>query len=169
MTALAGNILARLPEAQALYHRLVLVVGSAGTGKTEALQTLAAEKGWPRVNVNLHLAERLLELTQKQRAIRTAIILDDLVRGCGSDVVLLDNLEILFAPQLAQDPLRLLQGISRNQSLVAVWPGSYDGAVLTYAEPCHPEAKRYSNPGALIVMADSTTAPAGRARQKEAA
>ncbi|MEN6474686.1 MAG: BREX-3 system P-loop-containing protein BrxF, partial [Syntrophaceae bacterium] len=38
-------------------------------------------------------------------------------------VVLLDNIEILFDVSLKQDPLRLLQGLSRNTTLVAAWSG----------------------------------------------
>jgi hypothetical protein len=78
-------------------------------------------------------------------------ILDDIVREEASDVVLLDNIELLFAAELAQDPLRLLQSLSRNRTIVAAWPGLFDGKTLTYAEPGHPEARRYSTPQAVIV------------------
>ena len=70
-------------------------------------------------------------------------ILDEIVREERSDVVLLDNIELLFAVELAQDPLRLLQSLSRNRTIVAAWPGTFDGKTLTYAEPGHPEARRY--------------------------
>jgi hypothetical protein len=103
------------------------------------------------VNVNLRISEKLLELTHRQRAVRLAGILEDIVREERSDVVLLDNIELLFAAELAQDPLRLLQALSRNRTIVAVWPGTFDGKTLTYAEPAHPEARRYSAPQAVIV------------------
>ena len=38
--------------------------------------------------------------------------------------MLLDHLEILFDPALEQDPLRLLQGVSRDRTVVAAWPGT---------------------------------------------
>ena len=78
-------------------------------------------------------------------------ILDDIVREEASDVILLDNIELLFAENFAQDPLRLLQSLSRNRTIVAAWPGAFDGTSLTYAEPGHPEARRYSMPQAVIV------------------
>jgi hypothetical protein len=93
----------------------------------------------------------LLDLTHRQRAVRVAGILDNIVREAASDVVLLDNIELLFAAELAQDPLRLLQSLSRNRTIVAAWPGSFDGKSLSYAEPGHPEARRYSTPQAVIV------------------
>ena len=154
---LSNRLLDRIPDAAGLYHRLVLAVGPARSGKTEALSEVASARGWTRISVNLLLAERLLDLTQKQRAVRVAGLLDDIVKAAASDVVLLDNIEMLFAVELAQDPLRLLQGLSRNRTVVASWPGSFDGQALTYAEPGHREFKKYAAPQAVIVSA--TDAP----------
>lgn len=142
-----------ITDASGLYHRLVLAVGPARSGKTGALAELAKANGWPRVNVNLELAERLLDLTHKQRAVRVAGLLDDIVKAVALDVVVLDNIEMLFAAELSQDPLRLLQGLSRNRTVVASWPGSFEGQALTYAEPGHPEFKKYAAPEAVIVRA----------------
>jgi len=153
---LSDRILARVSESAGLYHRLLLVVGPPRSRKTGALRVIAAAKKWPLVNVNLRLSELLLELTQKQRALRAARLLGDIVDGAGGDVVLLDNIELLFAPELAQDPLRLLQGLSRNRIVIATWSGSFDGTTLTYAEPGHPEARRYSRPEAIVVSAEES-------------
>ena len=146
-------ILSRVPEAAPLYYRLVLVVGPPRSGKTTALQGLASAKGWPLLNVNLLLCERLLELTSKQRTVRVPKLLGSIVQEAGTDVVLLDNLEVLFSPELAQDPLRLLQGLSRNRTIVATWTGAFADGRLTYAEPGHPEARGYHNPDAIVVAA----------------
>jgi len=140
-----------LPRTKGEYYRLVLVVGPARAGKTSALNDLSKRHGWPRLNVNLLLSEKLLDLTQRQRAVSVSRILDDIVRAPQSDVVLLDNIELLFAHELEQDPLRLLQSLSRNRTIVAAWSGHFDGTALSYAEPGHPEAKRYSAPQAVIV------------------
>ena len=70
MLPLSSRLDESIPSANGLYHRLILVVGPARSGKTVALTELADAKGWPRVNVNLQLAERLLDLTQKQRVVR---------------------------------------------------------------------------------------------------
>ena len=162
---LSQRVLGRVAEAGGLYHRLLLVVGPPRSGKTGALRDIAASQGWPLLNVNLRLSELLLELTQKQRALRVARLLGDIVNAADGDAVLLDNIELLFGPELAQDPLRLLQGLSRNRTVVAAWCGDYDDTTLTYAEPGHPEARRYARPEAIIVSATTNwphgeTAPA---------
>ena len=151
--ALSERIGRVLAETQGLYYRLVLVVGGPRSGKSGALRELRESRGWPLLNVNLALSERLLELTRKQRAIRLPRILAELVDGMAGEGVLLDNIEGLFDPALAQDPLRLLQGLARNRTVVAAWPGGYDGEVLTYAEPGHPEWRRYRAPEAMVVAA----------------
>lgn len=150
-TALVDRIVDCVSEAAGLYHRLVLVVGPSQSGKTAGLREVCATKGWPIINLNLQLSERLLELTKRQRAISVPNLVDELLRSEEGDTLALDNIELLFDPDLAVDALRLLQGLSRDRTLVVAWPGSYDGSNLTYAEPGHPEARRYMQPDAIIL------------------
>ncbi len=86
---LADLIAEQVEQASKLYHRLVIVVGPPRSGKTSALRVLQHERGWPLVNINLALSERLLELSVKQRALRVARIVDDIVHAQAGDVVLL--------------------------------------------------------------------------------
>lgn len=159
---LSYQVVERVSEAAPLYHRFVLVVGPTGSGKTAALRDLHLERGWSLLNVNLELSERLLELTTRQRALRVARIVDDIVAAKDADPVMLDNIEMLFHPDLKQDPLRLLQSLSRNRTVVATWRGGLQGGSLTYASPDHPEFRRFDDPQALIVEATSNL-PAGHA------
>jgi len=152
--SLADRIVAAAPDAAPLYHRLILVVGPPQSGKTSALREAAEDQGWPIVNLNLRLSERLLELTRRQRAISVSRLVDELIRSEGGDAVALDNIELLFDPGLAVDPLRLLQTLARDRTLVVAWPGSFDGTSLTYAQPGHPESKRYAQPDAIIVATE---------------
>jgi hypothetical protein len=140
-----------LQAAEGLYYRLVLVVGNAGSGKTRVLQNVVNDIGGTSfININLSLSRELLELTTKQRAIRLPEILNRIVEKAQSPVVL-DNLEILFDKDLKQDPLRLLQGISRNRAVVASWNGAMTSGRLLYAETGHPEYRSYDSVDALIV------------------
>ena len=148
---LSDRICEKVEEAGSLYHRLVMVVGPPRTGKTIAFRTLASSRGWPHININLRLSERLLPLTRKKRALRFARCLEDLVAEMEADPVMLDNIELLFSPEFSQDPLRLLQGLGRHRTVIVNWPGAFDGSYLTYADPGHVEARRYQAPEALIV------------------
>lgn len=157
-----------LQSAEGLYHRLVLLVGETGTGKTGVLRGVAEEFGTSVINVNLALSTELLELTARQRSLRLPGILDQIADKAHAPVVL-DNLEILFDKDLKQDPLRLLQGISRNRAVVASWNGTSTGGRLLYAEPGHPEYYSFDSVDALIVGMDGTTTVDSALPNREAA
>ncbi|TXT50776.1 MAG: hypothetical protein FD137_231 [Spirochaetes bacterium] len=144
-----------LQAAEGLYHRLVLLVGETGSGKTGVLRDIAKEFGSSVVNVNLMLSCELLELTAKQRSLRLPGILEQIAAQAQSPVML-DNLEILFDKDLQQDPLRLLQSISRNRVVLASWNGIIDSGRLLFAETGHPEYRNYDSVDALIVGMDGT-------------
>jgi hypothetical protein len=151
--AIKDKIKRSLMAADGLYHRLVLLVGETGSGKTGILHEVADDIGAKVINVNLMLSADLLELTGKQRALRLPEMLDRVTDEEKSTVVL-DNLEILFDKDLKQDPLRLLQGISRNHSVVASWNGTATEGKLIYAEIGHPEYRSYDLLDTLIVRTD---------------
>jgi len=144
-----------LQATEGLYHRLVLLVGQSGSGKSGILCGVAGDLGLEVININLALSAELLELTVKQRALHLPEILGQIMDKSESTVVL-DNLEILFDKDLKQDPLRLLQGISRNRSVVASWNGMVSGSKLMYAETGHPEYRSYDLVDTLIVGMDGT-------------
>jgi hypothetical protein len=153
---LSRQVAEQIEKARHVYHRLVIVAGPSRSGKTSALRDLQEKHGWPLVNINLALSEKLLELTAKQRALRLARIVGDLVQDQASDTVLLDNIELLFDPGLKQDPLRLLQSLSRNQTIVATWRGAQHGSSLTYGAPDHPEFRRYEDHQSIIVSSGAS-------------
>ena len=147
------QVLRMINEVAELYHRLVLVVGSAGTGKTAALREVHERTGAPLLSINLELSTRLLDVVEKQRPLRIHRLLDDIIEERGGQVVLLDNIEMLFDASLKQDPLRLLQAMSRNRTIVAAWNGSVERGRLTYALPGHPEYRQYPTDELVIVIA----------------
>jgi hypothetical protein len=148
---LAERVIRSISQAAELYHRLVMLVAPAGGGKTAALQEVHERAGAPLVNVNLELSRRMLELTERQRALRLPRLLSEAVHAAHGDVVLLDDMELLFDVSLKQDPLRLLQGLARNKTVVAAWSGSIDGDRIVYATPDHPEYRRYPIRDFLVV------------------
>jgi hypothetical protein len=93
----------------------------------------------------------LLDLTERQRSLHVPRLLSEIVGRGGDQVVLLDNIELLFDVSLKQDPLRLLQGISRNRTVVAAWNGMVADRFLIYARPGHPEYRRYPIDDLVVV------------------
>jgi len=169
---LADQIIRQVKQAAELYHRLLLVVAPAGAGKTTALRDVRDRSGVHLVNINLELSRQMLELTERQRALQLPrllreivgngggemILLDNIeVGNGGGEMILLDNIEVIFDVGLKQDPLRLLQGLSRNKTVVAAWNGTIVEDSLTYAAPDHPEYRRYPMRDFLVASPEVTT------------
>jgi len=140
------------------YFRLVILAGAPGSGKTAALQSIAHKAGCQVVNVNLELSKKMLELTRTQRSRQVERLLKEVIAAAPGEVVLLDNLEILFDTGLEVEPLRLLQVSSRNRTVVATWSGTYVGGTLTYAEPGHPEFVQFKKVDAVVIPVGNAAA-----------
>lgn len=132
----------RLPELEYAYHHLLLVVVPTSTEKKREFKQVATQAGLAYINLGLELSQRLIELTDRQRSLRVPRLMDEILSG-NDTAIFLDNTEILFDDNLQQDPLRLLQSVSRNHTIVASWCGKVQGDYLVYAEPGHPEYRRY--------------------------
>ena len=63
------------------------------------------------MNVNLELSKRMLELTRTQRSRQVERLLKEVIAAAPGDVVLLDNLEILFDTGLEVEPLASAPGV----------------------------------------------------------
>jgi len=149
---LTGQVINKLDAAARLYYRLIIVAGYVNEEKMAAFRNVQKYTGAPLINVNLELSRTMLELTERQRVLQLPQLLGDLIKEAYSDVVLLDNMEILFEVSLRQDPLRLLQGLSRNKTIIVSWNGNVENDYLMYAVPEHPEFKRYKIADLLVVV-----------------
>ncbi|HAK59471.1 MAG TPA: BREX-3 system P-loop-containing protein BrxF [Nitrospiraceae bacterium] len=154
---LADQIIRKSKQIAELYHRLMLVVATAGAGKTTALQDVRDRTSAPLLNVNLELSRRMLDLTERQRALQLPRLLQEVIGNGNEEMILLDNIEIIFDVGLKQDPLRLLQGLSRNKTVVVAWNGTIIDGFLTYGEPAHPEYRRYPIRDFFVATPDVTT------------
>lgn len=148
---LADRVVRSIDQAAELYHRLILLVAPAGAGKTSALREVRQQTKARLVNVNLDLTRRMLDLTERQRVLQLPRLLQDMVDSSQDEVILLDNIEVLFDVSLKQDPLRLLQGLSRNRTVVVAWNGHIEGTYLVYATAGHPEYRRYPIGDLMVV------------------
>jgi hypothetical protein len=151
MDGITNQIIDKIEQATGLYHRLVIVVAPSGAGKTDALKEVHRHLGAPLLNVNLELSRRMLDLTVRQRALQASRLVEEILDDSDREVVLLDNIEILFDTSLQQDPLKLLLNLSRNRTLVVSWNGQIRNNTLSYGEPRHPEYQRYTVGDFLVI------------------
>ncbi|MCM8625487.1 BREX-3 system P-loop-containing protein BrxF [Accumulibacter sp.] len=128
----------------ALHCKLILLVGAPGAGKTALLIAFGKRVAAEPINVGAELGRRLAAIPQRQRHLQTNTILRELAdQHAVGDLLLLDNIELLFDRTLQLDPLDLLKRHAHARRVVAVWPGELRDGRLIYTEMGHPEHQDY--------------------------
>ncbi len=151
-------IISALEQVVTAPNRLVLLVGPPGSGKTGSLIAIQKEHGYPRVALGPPVAEELRSVPPKRRPAQVREIITRLLDDAGSPkAVLVDNIEVLFLPELETDPLGLFKDLSRNRTLCVSWPGVLEeDGTLRYAELGHPEHRTYRKTGISCVRMPGT-------------
>ena len=138
-------------EIAALHSKLILLVGRPGCGKTALLAELAKRRGAKVMNVGAALGKRLAKLPQRQRALQAFVAMRELADEYASgDLLLLDDIELLFDQSLKLEPLDLLKRHAHARRVVAAWPGEIRDGRLIYAEMGHPEYQDYGVEGLVL-------------------
>lgn len=148
MVQMLGKLAQIVDEVGALHSKLILLIGQPGSGKTAILAELANQRDMKVMNIGATLGSRLAAIPQRQRALQTNVILRELAdEYANADLLLLDNIELLFDQTLKLDPLDLLKRHAHSRRVVAVWPGELVDGRLTYAQMGHPEYQDYGLDG----------------------
>jgi hypothetical protein len=103
---------------------------------------------WPKLSLGTLVSESLLDVQQDRRPGEAQRIVMASVQQRAPGPVLCTDIDILFEPQVALDPLRLLRDCSRLTRLVVLWPGSFLDGVLSYAsaKPLHAHYRAWTKP-----------------------
>ena len=119
--------------------KLVLLIGKSGSGKTQTIQELSDHYKAPVFSLGYEISKAMLEGLSNDK------ILEFLREKLGSKpIILLDNIEVLFAKSLNLNPLALLKRLSTDQVVLTSFPGKVINENLIFAEASSPEYKNYS-------------------------
>lgn len=119
-------------------HKLVILLGNFGTGKTVLLKDVAQEINGKYINLNLELTERLLTLPRRTYAdgVTAHQLIDVLCDELSphQEPLLIDNVELLFSPELGRlNPIDTFKRISRERPVVVALPARRVGNMAEYS------------------------------------
>ncbi len=119
-------------------HKLVILLGTFNTGKTGILKDVAAEINGRYVNLNLELTERLLTLPRRQYAdgVTAHRLIDELCDELSpnGEPLLVDNVELLFSPELGKlNPIDTFKRMSRQRPVLLALPARRVGNHAEYS------------------------------------
>jgi hypothetical protein len=152
-----GRLQRTVEEIAPLHTKLILLVGPPRCGKTALLQALAERTQTPILSVGDELGRRLAVVPKKHRQLEAGKVLREIAdQRTNGDLLLVDNIELLFDASLQLNPLDLLKRQAHARRVVAVWPGELrqgGSPRLTYAEMGHPEYRDYALEGIVTFEA----------------
>jgi hypothetical protein len=100
------------------------------------------------------VTEELLELVPKARPQQAPAIMAKILGQMNAQVVLLDGMQVLFAPVLHLDPLFLLRQLSKKQMIITAWPGEFDGKNLLFHPLGQAENLRFAVADSKVIALD---------------
>jgi hypothetical protein len=125
-------------------HKLVLVLGGFGSGKTPLLRAAASRVKGEYINLNLRLTERLRQLPRSRYKDGVTVHreIDHLCDDLSPDgrPLLVDNIELMFSPELGKvNPVDTFKRISRQRPIVLALPARRDGSYAEYSTVDRPD------------------------------
>lgn len=124
-------------------YKLLVVVLPVESNQAAAIGKLASLTGFCRVNVNLELSRKLLEIASSDRGKQSPNLLKASVEEGDPKGVILERLELLFEKSLELNPINRFKELARYRTVIAIWEGKFQDGHLVYAEFGHPEYRSY--------------------------
>ncbi|MFD1427658.1 hypothetical protein JOD24_001417 [Kroppenstedtia sanguinis] len=140
----------KMDQVRSQRHRLIFLVLTEE--KKQSLVEFLKPLDIVHMNLSLLLSERLKEEPINKRPLKVGRMVNEIVYQIKNEAICFDRIELVFHPDLQQDPLRLFENVSGNKTILVCWPGEYDGSALSYAQPGHPEYIKVPFPQAFVLQ-----------------
>ncbi len=142
-------------QIQELPQPLVVIAGARQTGKTQLAKSLANKGLGTYVNLSLVLSRYLSDNPNGEGGLTAARGVNLLGDASRTGSMILDNIEIVFQPELRLSPLHWFRQIARDLPLVVVWPGVVIQGEFSYSMPNRPDYFYSREPSLVVVNLDA--------------
>lgn len=135
-----NEIQAKLEALKDAKYKLLLIVGTPGTGKSKLIHDYSQETGIPIVDFNRIFGE---EVPDGQDGQYIEKFMEDFLKNYKQDVLLFDNKRILYSKHSTIDLLAFLKKISTDKYVIATWNGMIEDNELVHIRSKLPEDLKY--------------------------
>ena len=120
-------------------EKLLIITGGPGSGKSKLIRELTFQDGWKLCEAKDLFDDEFLEVPRADRPEKAISLISAAIHRLNARVVMIDNVEFLFAPILNLDPIEMLKQLSRECPIIVSWRGHLDGNTLYFEH--HGDAK----------------------------
>lgn len=138
--SITNNLIDAVRTVKADRHKMVILLGSFGSGKTSLLRDISEQLNAKYIDLNLELSERLLSVpaTNYNDGVTVHKLIDEICDDFSpnNEILAIDNLELLFSPELGKiNPVDTFKRISRQRPILLALPARRQGNSAVYSTP----------------------------------
>lgn len=129
------QLLEEIEAAKKNENKLLLIIGSPGSGKSKLIHEYSDNCGIPILNLDNIFKDNSTDLVK---------VMDDFLLTYDKDILLLDNKRILYAKDSNIDMLAFLKALAKKVVVVATWNGKIEDNKLIHIRSKSPTDLTYS-------------------------
>ncbi|MCX7971215.1 MAG: BREX-3 system P-loop-containing protein BrxF [Negativicutes bacterium] len=112
-------------------ERLIIVPGLDSRSREMFRRELVSMRRWEYIDCRKIITREILNLQPHERPVEAPAIVSHYLGRLYAEVIVVDHLEVLFAPLLHLSPVEFLKQLATENNIVAIWPGEYrDGRIF---------------------------------------
>ena len=104
---------------------------------TAALGKVQQHFTYSTLNLGAELSKELIHVAPGKRGIVAQEVFERMLRESEPETYFCTGIDLLFEPSLSIDPLMVFRRVARIKRIIVFWPGSFQEAVLAYANTGH--------------------------------
>ncbi|WP_455683172.1 BREX-3 system P-loop-containing protein BrxF [Thomasclavelia sp.] len=129
------QLLEEIEAAKKNENKLLLIIGSPGSGKSKLIHEYSDNCGISILNLDNIFKDNSTDLVK---------VMDDFLLTYDKDILLLDNKRILYAKDSNIDMLAFLKALAKKVVVVATWNGKIEDNKLIHIRSKSPTDLTYS-------------------------